>query len=538
MDETTPTLATTRSVFYRRFIFTGSAGNPAFTVGSELSIMAGSASIAYGRASIDIDSDNVPFCVAVRYTSTGSTVACAIGVVAGNLAGANIDTDITGVSIASPDVSLSTAHISSNWFMGINSGGTFWLTKATGPNVGLSSITFSALMTLSTNTVHHAAIVGRSNGQVHIGFTSGTVGFVGGWNDLTSTQLSTVTVINSAQRVAMAHNETDVWMFFIQRISAKQVAGYARQSTNWGTAIVSTHASETWDWPNAVLRIDDAQLGAFVWSTAGLTPNKIYLSAAVNVTQKTVSDTGLATESLRNTRPAFDLSTVLDTINIKLNLTDTLSGVVESATKAISPKVFDTALATELIRQGINVSETRLGTDVAGIKQATADSATGTDVASQKNLNTAADSGTGTESIVFGPSLNESVSAIDTITRLSHSISELVTVVDSVGIKINLSDAFTASDIQRLSIILTEEVVAVELLNRIIEVLETATATEIIDQLKPLVTDSATATDLAKLDWNLSDSGVAVDTTSKVVQAVSVLLRLLINKQRLKLEVK
>lgn len=536
-DESTPTLEAASSVFYRRLRYVGTPASPSFLIGDELSIMLGSTDAAYERASIDIDSNNVPFCAALRNTASGNTVAVAIGAVAGNLAGAKIDTSVVGINLASADVSIATASIGTDWFVGLQSGGTFWLTRATGPNVGLQTIEFTSISSWSTDAVHTIAVAGHASGRyVYVAYIQNTNVFVRKW-DNTLGQIISTTNIGSGYRASLAVDESYAWVFYIQHVGTRTLVNFATEGESWASAVIttSTTASEDWDWPNSVKRIDDAQAAVVAWSSNSETTENIYVSSQNIEIPKAATESPVGTETINNKRGLDELSTVQDVAGIGEIVGDVVIHL-DSATAQGTPKVIEAVTATEDLTKVSESIDSSIGTDTFYIiPLLDGETATATDDAEQKNQVAVTETRTGTDSVRPTIQAAELATLTDVVSQLIRVVAETSTGTETLVNDRRASETGHGADATSFYINASEISVATFLISRALELLENPAGADTISGFNRPVSDSGHATDVAKWEYVIYEVAAANDISVQEARAVATTMRLLIQKSEIKL---
>lgn len=538
-DEATPTTETASSVYYRRFIYTGDPGIPTFSVGAELIVMPGAAEVAYERSSIDIDDTNVPFCFAVRHHDTeGSSVACAIGAVAGNLAGAKLDTSVIGINLFSPDITLAAAHIGSKWFCGLSSGGTFWLTKATGPNVGLQEITFTSMTSWGVDSVHMVAVSGKpSSNRMDIAYIKNGSVYFTAWDDQALTQMTTTLISGSAIRVAMAHDSVYAWVYFVQQIGSRYLVVFSQEEENFATGVLTQTTAQDWDWPNAPSRIDDAQAGVVAWCTTSEAVENIYVSSSDIEIPKFAAEAPIGIETIGNSRSLFELNTVQDVPNIGHLLLEGPANVAEEAEAKGTPRVTELVNATYDINRLTEVIEAVLLEELLNLAPILGTQETGAavDDATFKNRVSDTDTGTATEVARPNPRAEEVVAFTDAVSQLIRVVAETSSGLETLVNGRRASDTGAGSDASTFYILAAELATVTFLIEKTFEALENGVGTDIVSGFNRPASDTGTATDVAKWEYVLAEIAAANDISASTVRSLSVLLRLLVTKSSIRL---
>ena len=536
-DEATPTLDASSSIWYRRLIYTGVPSAPTFLIGSELTMALGSGTVAYERASIELDSSNVPWFSAVRYTATGTTVICGIGAVAGNLAGAAIDPSVVGINIVSPNISIASAALGTAWFVGVQSGGTFWLTRATGPNVGSATIEFTSVASWSVDEVHTIAVAGSVDGRyVYVGYVVNGLVYVKKWDNQTSAIIST-TLIGSGYRASLAMDESYCWIFYIQHVGTRTLLNFATEEEGWASAVItsSTTASEDWDWPNSVKRIDDAQAAVVAWCTTTEATENIYVSSNDIEIPKAAVEAPIGVESINNKRGVDELSTVQDVGGVRVVAGD-VTNVSEASTAQGTPKVTENVVVVFTILKASESLESILASeDFSLTPLVSADTSTATDDASQKNRVSASETRAGTDTTRVNLLPQEVATFTDSISQLARLVADTSTGTETLVNGRRAAETGSGADTARFEIQARELPVATFLISRALELLENPSGLDIISGFNRPVGETGSALDVAKWEYVLAELASANDVSAQTARAVSTALRLLVQKAEIKL---
>lgn len=537
VDEATPSLATTRSVYYRRLTNLGSS----FLMGSELVLAAGTASLAYTRASMGMDTDEVPFVLAIRTTATTTTVACLIGAAPGNLAGAALSTNVAGVSIFSSDVLVAAAGSGQDWYMALSSAGTVWMLRASGPNGGLSSVTFSNLTSFGADSGTTLSTTGHTGGPmsgVHVAYIRSGNLYVRFWDTVNLSLTGEQFVTGSVVAASISHDANYPWVFFLQVLGSKQIIGFASAQYGFATSVLATSSSETWAWPNSVKRIDDAQVAAVAWCTTAGSPNSVYVGQSAISIPKAASDSAVAADTVRTALRVSQLLSAAETLNNAVRAQDSGALVSEIVNAFGNPKVNETYLVTDSARIFLNVLQSCVVSLTVGMRQVVPDSGSVDDTNVRSvELKSTSDAGTMVELAKSERKIFETYLLTDIIQSIHRLVTDDASAAELAGIRQTVAEVIVAGDVAAISVILQDAATAAELLGRVIGVLDSAIVSDIDINSARLLTENVTAVDITFFELVVREAAVGLDVPEVTIRAVATFLRLLAQYNRVQMDV-
>jgi hypothetical protein len=303
---------------------------------------------------------------------------------------------------------------------------------------------------------------------------------------ISETKLSSST----CQSVSITWDGERFWMAWV---SSDTVSISASDAPTSVLTTVSSGGSEGWSWLNAPI---DASFHLFVWSQTNGSPSNVYSGQKMPQAITFVAeDTGAGIDSIVNIYLPNDTGTGVEVaiVIVRLDATDSGTG---SDDVVGGPIASDSGVGTDHASITVPVAaETGVGNDDVSVLFTAEDTAQGVDTASVVQLQSADDSGTGTDSV------NQLLIAVaDNGLGVDAGNSQLLLVVETaIGQEVvvviqTVDDSGTSTDAIVMYPTVHDSGVGAD----------DAPVTKV-------VTDTGQGTDVASLQFEATDSGAAVD---------------------------
>lgn len=532
-----PALGAGESVYYRVLTYIGSPGLPSWSIGGEVEIGFGTTSVGYANAVISAEQDGKLQVACMRKTATTRTWAQLTAQAAWSMAGAAEN----GVLVAaSSGDRASMVQIGGYTYLLIMSGGSYILYQSDAVSWGDDSVTYTSI----------AQWLGDDN-----------EGFSLCGEFLTDTDVAAVYVKDNQLYFrkydpdgTVLTAETCIWPHpTVHSASLSWVGDYYRavcivdgtSATNrmvvwaseadwglWRAYIIDT-SDEEWDWvttPQTNLSAPNFIAG---WCQTDAPAYNVYAGAYPMILTRLITETGSGAE----------------VVVIGLALTDSGAG---AELARIGLAMTDAGAGAELVTISILVEEDGEGAELVLMSYPVSDVGAGAETAAIGITQT--DAGVGAETVRPGPKVSDSGTGTDSIVSLEITVLEVGSGADVFTLNIPVTDAGAGSETALIGITMTEagaggEVVIISLNvtdvgvgadlawpGRVVS--DTGVGVDEIAQLAILATDSGSGAELTNIGIVVSDTGTGAEAVTRAVLAGLLMLRLMLEKGRVRLRVK
>jgi len=567
-----PVIGDGHSVYHRALIYVGAPGLPAWNLGQEIEVAYGNPGIGYSNAVLSVqgracdstdDDDGRLMVLALRKTFTTRTWATFTATAPWTLQGAAESS--AAVPTASGNERAAMAQQGGMAYALTFSGGLYGFYRSGDVAWGDASVAFTALDGFSgdnnegfglavdylgslTTTLSGGSEVCPTVKEAAIAYVKDSHVLYREYSVPVGGTMSVVESVAWPQKNAYQATISRVGQYYRIAAIVATPAPTAR-SVIWADApyfgswyaIAEDASDEEWNWIGVPQHATSGYEWAAAWSETKTSAYNVYVGRCPIALYLMVCETGAGVDAPSLALPLTDTGVGADIPGLLLALIDAGAG---ADVPVVILAVADTGAGTEVIGRAVPLTDTGAGTDTAVIRVAVVDTGSGTEVAAL--IVSVTDTGSGADAIVNSPI----VSVLDygyggDAATIGLSITDTGAGSDAVLLSIMVTDTGSGGETLTIVLNVTDAGAGVDAIEKNSTVIDAAVGADAVALAVgntvgsgAILADSGTGTEEVTILLNVTDTGMGADAATMAVRVAMLVLRLLMERGRIRLRVK